>query len=258
MNVKSDKRLNILITNDDGIYSDGLSVLKKALSNIGRVIIIAPDRERSATGHSLTLMHPVRIDEIKKDIFITDGTPADCVNVGIMGILPVRPDIVVSGINLSANLGDDVTYSGTVAAAMEATLLKVPAFAISINGDTNLYLESAAKVAVDIIKMIERYGLPEGTFLNINVPNLPFDKIKGVAITRQGKRAYREELIKRMDPRGKVYYWIGSKGVIDIPEDGTDVKALAEDMISITPLHLDLTDYTFLEKLKTWKINIIQ
>ncbi|MBU0702142.1 5'/3'-nucleotidase SurE [bacterium] len=246
--------MNILITNDDGIHSQGLSVLKAALSDIARVMVIAPDRERSATGHSLTLTHPVRVEEIGKDSFVTDGTPADCVNIGIMGLVSVKPDMIVSGINPAPNLGDDVTYSGTVAAAMEGTLLGIPSFAVSINGSNNLYLESAGMTAVKIVNLIEKHGLPEGTFLNVNVPNLPSEKIKGMVITKQGKRAYREELLKRVDPRGKIYYWIGSKGIIDFQEEGTDVNAISGDMISITPLHLDLTDYAAMQCLKDWEI----
>ncbi|MEK7812736.1 MAG: 5'/3'-nucleotidase SurE [Candidatus Desantisbacteria bacterium] len=244
--------MNILITNDDGIHSQGLSVLKAALSSIARVMMIAPDRERSATGHSLTLTHPVRVEEIGEDMFVTDGTPADCVNIGIMGLLSIKPDMIVSGINPAPNLGDDVTYSGTVAAAMEGTLLGIPSFAVSINGSNNLCLESAGMAAVKIAQLIEKHGLPEGTFLNVNVPNLSSEQINGMVITRQGKRAYREELLKRVDPRGKIYYWIGSKGVIDQQEQGTDVNAISENMISITPLHLDLTDYRAMQYLENW------
>ncbi len=244
--------MNILITNDDGIHSQGLSVLKTALSSIARVMVIAPDRERSATGHSLTLTHPVRVEEIGEDSFVTDGTPADCENIGVMGLISVKPDLIVSGINPAPNLGDDVTYSGTVAAAMEGTLLGIPSFAVSINGSNNLYLESAGMTAVKIAQLIEKHGLPEGTFLNVNVPNLSSERINGMVITRQGKRAYREELLKRVDPRGKTYYWIGSKGIIDSQEQGTDVYAISEDMISITPLHLDLTDYAAMQCLKNW------
>jgi len=249
--------LNILITNDDGVHSQGLSVLKTALSSIARVIVIAPDRERSATGHSLTLIHPVRVEEIGEDIFVTDGTPADCINVGIMGVISVKPDMIVSGINPAPNLGDDVTYSGTVAAAMEGTLLGIPSFAVSINGSDNQYLESAGMIAVKIAGGIEKNGLGDGTFLNVNVPNLPIEKIKGMVITRQGKRAYREELIKRIDPRGKTYYWIGSKGIIDFQEEGADVMAIAGDMVSVTPLHLDLTDYAAMQCLKDWGMDLL-
>lgn len=259
---KEKKNLNILITNDDGVHSQGLSILKASLSSIARVTVIAPDRERSATGHSLTLTHPVRVEEIGEDTFVTDGTPADCINIGIMGLVSVKPDMIVSGINPAPNLGDDVTYSGTVAAAMEGTLLGISSFAVSINGGStsgssdNLYLESAGMVAVKIAKLIKKHGLPEGTLLNVNIPNLPTEKIKGMIITRQGKRAYREELLKRTDPRGKTYYWIGGKAIIDFQEEGTDVMAIAGDMVSVTPLHLDLTNYAAMQCLKGWEMEL--
>lgn len=243
--------MNILLTNDDGIKSEGLHALKKSLSKVGNVFIIAPDRERSACGHSLTLTHPIRVEEIDKNTFATDGTPADCINIGILEILSQRPDLVVSGINPSPNLGDDVTYSGTVSAAMEGTLLNIPSFSISMADWTNIKFDFAAEFACKIAHLILKHGLPQHTFLNINVPNLPEEKIKGVAICCLGKRKYHEELVKRVDPRGKTYYWIGSKGVIDEDgEEGTDVRAIKEDKISITPLHLDMTNYDYLPTFK--------
>lgn len=245
--------MDILLTNDDGIKSEGLHILKKELSKLGRVIIIAPDRERSACGHSLTLTHPIRVEEVEKDVFATDGTPADCINISILGILPKRPNLIISGINPSPNLGDDVTYSGTVSAAMEGTLLNIPSFSISMGGYNDIKFDFAAEFACKIANLILNRSLPYHTFLNINIPNLPKDKIKGVAITRLGRRIYKEELVKRIDPRGKVYYWIGSKGAIDEEgEEGTDVRAIKEDKISITPLHLDMTNYYAIPILKKW------
>jgi 5'-nucleotidase len=245
--------LNILLTNDDGIKSAGLHALKRSLSKLAHVIIIAPDRERSASGHSLTLTHPIRVEEIDKDTFVTDGTPADCINISVLGILPKRPDLVISGINPSPNLGSDVTYSGTVSAAMEGTLLNIPSFSISMGAYKDIKFDFAAEFACKIATLILKQGLPQHTFLNINVPNLPGEKIKGVAITHLGKRTYQEELIKRIDPRGKVYYWIGSKGAVDEEGDeGTDVRAIKEDKISITPLHLDMTNYSIIHELKKW------
>ncbi|MEW6095166.1 MAG: 5'/3'-nucleotidase SurE [bacterium] len=253
--------MDILLTNDDGIKSEGLHALKKSLSKLGRVIIIAPDRERSASGHSLTLTHPIRVEEIDTDTFVTDGTPADCINISVLGILPKKPNLVVSGINPSPNLGDDVTYSGTVAAAMEGTLLNIPSFSISMGAYfpaqhisyLDIKFDFAAKFAGKIANLILKQGLPQHTFLNINIPDLPEERIKGIAITHLGKRTYREELIKRIDPRGKVYYWIGSKGVVDEEGDeGTDIRAIKEDKISISPLHLDLTNYAVIPKIKKW------
>jgi len=246
-------QLDILLTNDDGINSEGLHILKKSLCKLGKVTIIAPDRERSACGHSLTLTHPIRVEEIEEDTFVTDGTPADCINISVLGILPKKPNLIISGINPSPNLGEDVTYSGTVAAAMEGTLLNIPSFSISIGAYSDIKFDFAAEFACKIANFILGRGLPHHTFLNINVPNLPAEKIKGVAITHLGKRTYCEELVKRIDPRGKVYYWIGSKGVVDEEgEEGTDVRAIKEDKISITPLHLDLTNYAVIPEIKKW------
>lgn len=243
--------MDILLTNDDGIKSEGLHALKKSLCKLGKVIIVAPDRERSASGHSLTLTHPIRVEKIDEDIFITDGTPADCINISILGILPNKPNLIISGINPSPNLGEDVTYSGTVSAAMEGTLLNIPSFSISMGNYTNLKFDFAAEFACKIANLILEQGLPPHTFLNINIPNLHKEKIKGVTITHLGKRTYHEELIKRIDPRGKVYYWIGSKGVIEEDgEEGTDIKAIKEDKISITPLHLDMTNYSAISKIR--------
>ncbi len=249
--------MDILLTNDDGIKSEGLHALKKSLSKLGKVIIIAPDRERSASGHSLTLTHPIRVEEIDTDTFATDGTPADCINISVLGILSKRPNLIVSGINSSPNLGDDITYSGTVSAAMEGTLLKIPSFSISMGAYSDIKFDFAAEFACKIATLILKQKLPSHTFLNINIPNLPDEKIKGISITRLGKRAYHEELIKRVDPRGKVYYWIGSKGVIDEKgEEGTDVRAIKEDKISITPLHLDMTNYSVISEIKKWDIRL--
>ncbi|MDI6735102.1 MAG: 5'/3'-nucleotidase SurE [bacterium] len=243
--------MNILLTNDDGIKAEGLHALRKGLSKLGKVIIIAPDRERSASGHSLTLTHPIRVEQIDEDTFVTDGTPADCINIGIFGILPTRPDLIVSGINPGPNLGEDITYSGTVSAAMEGTLLKIPSFAISMGSYTNPQFDFAAEFASKIADLILNHGLPPYTFLNVNVPNGPEEKIKGVSITHLGNRKYQEELIKRLDPRGKVYYWIGSKVVVDEPgKEGTDVRAIQEDKISITPIHLDMTNYPAIPEIK--------
>lgn len=250
--------MRILITNDDGINSKGLKALRKELRPLGKLFTIAPDREKSATGHALTLIHPIRVEQLGRRIYAIDGTPSDCVNLGVMGIIDEKIDLVVSGINNTPNLGDDVTYSGTVSAAMEGTLLDIPSFAISVATQDGAEpdFNFAARFARQMALLIKEKGLPPHTLLNINVPNVEESKIKGVAITRQGKRTYREELIKRIDPRGRIYYWIGSKGVIGDEEDGTDFKAISEHKISITPLHLDLTNHAFLKQLKDWKLKL--
>lgn len=247
----------ILIVNDDGIDSEGLIFLKRELDTIGLVFIVAPDRERSATGHALTLSHPLRVREVSKNIFITDGTPSDCVNLGVLGLLPVRPDLIVAGINKSPNLGDDVTYSGTVSAAMEGTLLGISSFAISMASDCNLDFGFAAKIARKIAIFILEQGLPDSTFLNVNVPNLKEDEIRGIEITYQGKRIYGEELIKRTDPRGESYYWIGGGRPRGEITPGSDFAAIAEKKISITPLCLNLTNFRALQILKEWRLDSI-
>ncbi|WP_321390910.1 5'/3'-nucleotidase SurE [uncultured Desulfuromusa sp.] len=231
----------ILVTNDDGVRSPGLRALALSLGEIGRVVVVAPDRNRSAIGHALTLDHPLRAEEIKPDVFAVDGTPTDCVNLGIHGLLSQRPDLVVSGINCGLNVGDDISYSGTVCAALEATLMGLPAFAISL--DTSLFSHAdlsvstrfAKKLAVDIMEK----GLPEETFLNINVP---FGPCSGVELTTQGKRNYGESVVVKEDPRGRKYYWIGGteNGFEDLP--GSDCNAVHRGYISVTPLRTNMTN----------------
>lgn len=242
----------ILVTNDDGVHSAGLTSLASALSDLGQVVIVAPDRERSAIGHALTLHSPLRAELIKPDIYAVDGTPTDCVNLGIHGLFNARPDLVVSGINRGANMGEDVTYSGTVSAAMEATLMGVPAFAISLDLLTVEQSDytPAACFAKGLAETIIRQGLPNDTFLNVNVPaGVP----AGSKITRQGKRRYDEMIVEKVDPRGRKYYWIGG-GQCQFEEiPGSDFMALAEGFISVTPLHLDLTNYRSFDSLRQWQ-----
>lgn len=244
--------MNFLLTNDDGINSSGIFYLKKYLINMGKVTIIAPDRERSAIGHALTLNRPVRLKKISEDVYISDGTPADCVNIAVQNILPTPPDLIISGINPTPNLGDDVTYSGTVAAAMEGTLLSIPSISISTLNGTNSEYEFAAKTILQIIPFIKETGLPPDTFLNINIPDNP----QGIAITKLEREFIREKIIERVDPRGKEYFWIGIKTPTPINAPDTDVKAVNNHLVSITPLNLDFTDYKFIATLKNWKISL--
>lgn len=241
----------ILVTNDDGIHSQGLLSLAESLRSVGKVVIIAPDRERSAVGRSLTLHSPLRADEIRPDIFSVDGTPTDCVNLGIHGLLKDRPDLVVSGINKGGNLGDDITYSGTVAAAMEATLMGVPAFAVSLEDGPYLSdnFQVAGRFSAVLAGEILHRRLPPDTFLNVNVPTgIP----RGVRFTRQGKRVYEDAVIEKVDPRGRKYYWIGGGELSFQNIEGTDFHATQSRLISITPLHLDLTNYRSFEELRGW------
>ncbi|HAS55128.1 MAG TPA: 5'/3'-nucleotidase SurE, partial [Nitrospiraceae bacterium] len=199
----------ILVTNDDGVYSPGIQILAKRLRDLDTVVIVAPDRERSAAGHSMTLHRPLLIEEIRESVFSVNGTPTDCVNIGVKGLLKETPRLVVSGINKGPNLGDDVTYSGTVAGAIEARLLGIPSFAISLAARENFLFAEAAEVAFRTAAKIFEMGLAEGTLLNVNVPNLPLRDIQGTMITRLGKRIYHQMAVERIDPRGKRYYWIG-------------------------------------------------
>lgn len=241
----------ILVTNDDGVRSPGLKALTAAMSEIGDAIVVAPDRNRSAVGHALTLDHPLRSDEVKPGIFAIDGTPTDCVNLGIHGLLDQKPDLVVSGINRGSNLGEDITYSGTVCAALEASLMGLPAFAISLDSSdfkTN-DLMIASTFAKQLALMIQQNSLPANTFLNVNVPT---GHCRGVQLTRQGKRRYGESVVCKQDPRGRKYYWIGGTelGFEDIP--GSDCNAIADGMISVTPLKANLTHEEVYGEMTQW------
>lgn len=245
----------ILLTNDDGIHSPGLLTLSRHLSALGRVVVVAPDRERSAASHSLTLHSPLRAEELAPDRFAVDGTPTDCVNLGIHGLLDARPDLVISGINLGGNLGDDITYSGTVAAAMEATLMGVPAFAVSLDGKlfTADAFATAAAFSCELALTVLQQGLPVDTLLNVNVPpGTP----RGVQLTRQGKRRYSDLVVEKLDPRGRKYYWIGGGEIGFEALPGSDFAALQDGFISVTPLHLDLTNYRSFEQLSAWDFKL--
>lgn len=248
-------RFNILVTNDDGVYSYGLKALAREMRKIGNVYIVAPMSERSATSHSLTLHRPLRVKKIGRNhTYAVNGTPTDCVNLALNGLLKERPQLVVSGINCGPNLADDVTYSGTVAAAIEATLLGVPAVAISIVGRKNLHYKPAQIITHKLVKKIIQEPLPANVLLNVNVPNLSENKIKGYRFTRLGKRQYGDSVIEKIDPRGEKYYWIGGDILGDKPIANSDVQAVKEGYISITPIQLDLTAYDFLKKLSKWDL----
>ena len=204
-----ERRPLILVSNDDGIDSAGLGALAESLAALGEVMVVAPDRERSAAGHSLTLNRPLRATPLKEGWFSVDGTPTDCITLAVTGLLPRRPQLVAAGINHGSNLGDDITYSGTVSSAIEATLQGIPAFAVSLAGDGKLDFRGAATFAQRLAAQILRRGLPPDTLLNVNVPNLAPEGVRGIAVTRQGRRVYSETVVRKTDPRGKDYYWIG-------------------------------------------------
>lgn len=244
--------MKILVSNDDGIYSPGIQMLAKRLAQLGTVYVIAPDRERSAASHSLTLDRPLLVEEIRERMFSVNGTPTDCVSIGVKGILKERPDLVVSGINKGGNLGDDITYSGTVSAAIEGTLLGIPSMAVSLVAWEDFLFSTAAEYAARLAERIGREGLPRDTLLNVNVPNLQPEAVKGIRMTRQGKRTYHDEAMEMVDPRGKRYYWVGGGEPVWEPGDDTDYAAVSAGYVSVTPLHLDLTNFTALEELTDW------
>jgi len=241
----------ILVTNDDGVHSPGILVLAEQLASLGEVVVVAPDRERSAVSHALTLHSPLRADELRPGFFAVDGTPTDCVNLAIHGLLGRKPDLVVSGINRGGNMGDDLTYSGTVAAAMEATLMGFPALAFSLEA-ARFQAEdfaAAASVAVDLARRVLATRLPAETFLNINIPEgFPV----GMRLTRQGKSRFSDLIEKKSDPRGRSYYWLGAGQVSFENTEGTDFHAVSQGYVSITPLHLDMTNYHSFAELSAW------
>lgn len=247
--------MHIMVTNDDGIHAAGIQALAETLRELAEVTVVAPDRERSAAGHSLTLHSPLRVFKLRPGFYAVDGTPTDCVNMGIHSLLPFRPDLVVSGINHGANLGDDITYSGTVAAAMEATLMGIPAIAVSLaTFERSEHFAVAARVALRVARQVLANGLPADTFLNINVPNCPEHELNPPLITRQGRRSFVGKIIDKTDPRGRKYYWIGSDEPDFNDYEGTDFFAINRKHVSITPLHLDLTNYESMKVICGWQI----
>jgi len=244
----------ILVCNDDGYRSEGITALAEALRELGSVYVVAPDRERSAAGHSLTLSHPLRVERVGTRIYAVDGTPTDCVNLAVNGILRGKKvSLVASGINKGGNMGDDITYSGTVSAAMEGTLLGIPSIAVSLVSRNHFRFESSARFTCEVAKKVLRDGIPKDTLLNINVPNVDSKEIRGVRVTRQGKRIYGDAIVEKRDPRGRKYYWIGGDSLEreDIP--GSDLEAVEERFVSVTPLQLDMTDYATIRALRRWK-----
>jgi len=243
--------IRILISNDDSVNSDGLMKLRDVLTTLGEVLIVAPDRDQSAVSHSLSLNRPLRIAELSPGIYGVDGTPTDCINLAVNGLYRDKKiDVVVSGINHGENLGEDITYSGTVSAAMEGTLLGIPSIAVSISAKTGFHYETACHYALRLTKKVLKLSLPEGVLLNVNIPNLALKDVKGLRVTRQGKRIYGEKIVEKTDPRGKKYYWIGGNelGYVDIPD--SDIIAVREGYVSVTPIKLDLTYYAYLDKLR--------
>lgn len=252
--------MHILVTNDDGVTAPGLLVLAQELRKSHEVTVLAPDRNWSASGHVKTMHRPLRVKEVLLEdgnpALASDGAPSDCVALAMLGLIPKKIDLVVSGINPNANIGHDVTYSGTVTAAMEAAIWGIPGMAVSLdspdNGQGDIEYGPAGRVASMIVEKIIKHQLASKTILNVNVPHLDDDEIKGYLITRQGIRVYRDRLDRRWDPRGREYYWIGGDTPTGVPEAGTDFGTLADGYVSISPLQLDLTDSEMLVTMQTW------
>jgi len=237
----------ILVTNDDGIYSEGIRKLAKAIAHLGEIIVVAPDREQSAASHALTLNRPLRLLQIETNEWIVDGTPSDCVNLAVLNLLKDhRPDLIVSGINFGPNLGDDVTYSGTISAAFEGALLHIPSIAFSALVGKHFSFDRCAAFAAALVEVALVEHRDPQIILNVNFPV----EFNGVKITKLGKRIYSEGVIERLDPRGRKYYWIGGEPPIWHEGEGTDFEAIQNGMVSITPLHLDLTHHESISKLR--------
>ena len=252
------KTPSILITNDDGIYAPGILQLYKSLKEIGSVTVVAPLIEKSAVGHAITISDPLRVIEVERDGmffgFAVNGTPADCVKLGIQCILKNKPDLVVSGINLGPNTATNIIYSGTVSAAAEAVIMGIPAMAVSLTSFTSKDFSYAGKIAVQIALGILKNGLPEETLLNVNVPAVPENKINDIIVTRQGKGRYQEAFDKRTDPNNRTYYWLtGKRMLLDKDHDVDDLAAMNNN-VSVTPIHYDLTNYDFLKELTKWNL----
>jgi len=246
--------MNILITNDDGYAAPGLLALKTALSNVGTLRVVAPEHNHSASGHVKTMHKPLRLSEVKladgSTAHAASGAPSDCVALVLLGALDFKPDLVFSGINPNCNLGHDVTYSGTVTAAMEGAIGGVPSVALSA-ASAEAY-PAAAEFAVRLAQRVFEKGLPREVLLNVNVPDPP---VRGVQVTRMGTRVYRDELVVRRDPRGRPYYWIGGDHPSGVPDDGTDIWATDNHFISVTPIQLDLTGYAWLDAVRAWNLS---
>jgi 5'-nucleotidase len=249
--------MHFLVSNDDGITARGIRVLSEHMKRLGNVTVVAPDQNRSGASNSLTLNAPVRIREIEPQTFKVSGTPTDCVHIALTGLMDDDPDMVVSGINAGANLGDDVIYSGTVAAAMEGRFLGLPAIAVSLVFEEKpAHYETAAQAVVLIVDRLRKDPLPADTILNINVPDIPWDKIEGFEVTRLGHRHRAEPTVRMVDPRGEPMYWIGAAGAEQDAGPGTDFDAVRRNFVSITPIHVDLTRYQALEQVAGWLADI--
>jgi len=242
----------ILLSNDDGYFAPGLNILAEHISKIADIVVVAPERNRSGASNSLTLDRPLSVRVAHNGFYYVNGTPTDCVHLAVTGLLDQLPDMIISGINDGANMGDDTIYSGTVAAAMEGFLLGIPSFAVSMSQHNATHFESAAKVILEMIAHYQNNPLPPPMLLNINVPDIPYEQIQGQVVTRLGKRHKAEPVIQSTSPRGEKLYWVGPAGSAQDAGEGTDFYAVANNKVSITALQADLTNYQQLDTLKHW------
>ena len=248
--------MEILVTNDDGIHADGLRALADAVRPLGNVTVIAPDREQSAASHALTLHRPLRIKKVEERILSVDGTPTDCVLLGVHGFLKQKPDLVVSGINHGPNMGNDTAYSGTVAAAVEGAFLGIPSVAFSLATWESADFGPAGIVAHELVKTFLERGMRPDMCVSVNIPPIPRPEMKGVRVTRLGKRVFRDVIVEKTDPRGKLYYWIGGEDPTWENDELSDFNAVSEGFVSVTPLLLDLTDYKGIVEMEAWGLKL--
>jgi len=244
--------MHFLISNDDGYQATGIELLAAAMSEMGEVTVVAPDRNRSGASNSLTLDSPLYVKKAENGFYFVNGTPTDCVHLAITGLIDSEPDLVISGVNAGANLGDDVLYSGTVAAAMEGRFLGCPALAVSLASENPVHFEAAVRVVVNMVNSLSENSLVNDLLLNINIPDLPFEQLGDIEVTRLGYRHMAEPAIKSLDPKNQEIYWIGPPGAGDDAGAGTDFYAIEQGNISITPLQTDLTRYNALDKVSAW------
>ncbi len=244
--------MRILISNDDGYFAPGLACLAEHLAKIAEIIVVAPERDRSGASNSLTLDRPLKLSRSDNGFYYVNGTPTDCVHLAVTGMLDQQPDMVVSGINSGANMGDDTVYSGTVAAATEGFLLGIPSIAVSMASKEFANYETAARVAADLVQRFARQKHSLPWLLNVNVPDVPYDQLQGIAVTRLGKRHRAEPVVKASNPHGETVYWVGAAGKAQDAGEGTDFHAVAQQRVSITPLQIDLTQYNQLDAVRGW------
>jgi 5'-nucleotidase len=247
--------MRLLLSNDDGYFAPGLLLLAEVLAPLGEVTVVAPERDRSGSSNSLTLDRPLSVRKAQNGFFFVNGTPTDCVHIAVTGLLPQLPDLIISGINYGANVGDDTIYSGTVAAATEGFLLGIPSIAVSLVAEGGGHLRTAGRVAAELVARMQKQPLTQPALLNINVPDIEYERLAGFSVTRLGKRHKAEPVIKSTTPRGDVVYWIGAAGAAQDAGEGTDFHAIAANRVSITPLQMDLTRYPQLETVGAWLEN---